>query len=76
MDTFQKQTQETRQNCTSLIDKQKIKYVLQMKPQAPLLNAQLKIHKHNFPIRMVVNNIQAPTYKITKFPNEQLQKIL
>ena len=43
-----------------------------MKPQAQLLNAQLKIHKHNIPIRPVVNNIQAPTYRITKFPNKQL----
>jgi len=72
MDTFQKQTQETCHNCTSLTDKQKIKYLLQMKPQAQLLNAQLKIHKHNIPIRPVVNNIQAPTYRITKFPNKQL----
>jgi hypothetical protein len=46
-----------------------------MKPQAPLLNAQLKIHKHNISIRLVVN-IQAPTYKITKFPKKKLQIIL
>ena len=45
-----------------------------MKPQAPLLNAQLKIHKHNIPIRPVVN-IQAPTYKITKL-KKKLQMIL
>jgi hypothetical protein len=71
MDTFQKQTQQTLHNCKSLMDKQKIKYILQMKPQAPLLNAQLKIRKHNIPIGQVVNNTQTPGCKITKFLNKQ-----
>ena len=44
-----------------------------MKLLAPLLNAQLKIHKHNIHMKPVVNNIQAPTCKITKFLNKNYE---
>jgi hypothetical protein len=35
-------------------------------PAPPRLNARLKIHKSNNPIRPVVDNKNAPTYKIAK----------
>jgi hypothetical protein len=45
---------------------------MQIKPQPPSLNAQIKIHKDNEPIRLVVNNIYAPSYKVAKFLNKWL----
>jgi hypothetical protein len=45
---------------------------MQIKPQSPTMNALIKIHKENEPIRPVVNNIQAPSYKIAKFLNNWL----
>jgi hypothetical protein len=39
---------------------------MQKKPQPPTLKAQIKLHKPSNPIRPVINNINAPTYKIAK----------
>jgi hypothetical protein len=63
----QKQIQQALQKCNQIIDKQQIKYLLEIKPRPPTLNAQLKIHKDNTPIRPVINNIQTPAYKTAKF---------
>jgi hypothetical protein len=60
-DKYQNQIQQTIQKCNTLIDKQQKKYLTQIKPQPPKLNAHIKIHKNNEPIRPVVNNINAPT---------------
>ena len=49
---------------------------MQIKPQAPNLNVQIKIHKDNEPIRPVINNIQAPTYKIAKHFNKWLPNLI
>ena len=71
-DKYQKQLQKIQQQSNKIIEKQKIKYLFQNKPRPPTLNAQLKLHKPNIPIQPVVNNINAPTYKVAKF----LTKIL
>ena len=39
---------------------------MQNKPQPPTLKAQIKLHKPGNPIRPVINNINAPKYKILK----------
>lgn len=70
---FQKQLQQIIPKCKDIIDKQQKKYLLQIKPRPPTLKAQIKTHKENEPIRPVVNNIQAPTYKLAKFLNKWLQ---
>ena len=59
-----------------VIDKNQKKYLMQIKPQAPNLNVQIKIHKDNEPIRPVINNIQAPTYKIAKHFNKWLPNLI
>jgi hypothetical protein len=69
-DKYQKQVQQTILKCNTHIDKQRKKYLTQIKPQPPTLNAQIKIHKHNEPIRPVINNTNAPAYKIAKFLNK------
>ena len=54
------------QQCDRIIDKKQIKYLVQKNPTPPTLNALLKLHKPNIPIRPVVNNRNAPSYKIAK----------
>jgi hypothetical protein len=71
-DKYQKKLQKILQQSNKVIEKQKIKYLLQNKPRPPTLNAQLQLHKPNIPIRPIVNHINAPTYKVAKF----LTKIL
>lgn len=48
----------------------------QIKPLAPKFNALIKLHKDNEPIRPVVNNIHAPTYKLAKFLKQWLSETL
>jgi hypothetical protein len=75
-DKYQKQIQQTIIKCNTLNDKQRKKYLTQIKPQPPNLKAQIKIQKDNEPIRPVVNNIHAPTYKVAKFLNKWLTDTL
>jgi hypothetical protein len=75
-DNYQKQIQNAISKSNTLIDRQQKKYLTQIKPQPPTLKAQIKIHKVNEPIRPVVNNIYAPTYKIAKFLNKWLTDTL
>jgi hypothetical protein len=75
-DKYQRQINQTIQKCNILINKQQRKYLNQIKPQPPTLNAQIKLHKKGEPIRPVVNNIQAPTYKIAKYLNKWLSNTL
>jgi hypothetical protein len=66
-ETYQKQIQIAIQNSEELIDKDRRKYLLNIKPTAPRLNACIKTHKENDPIRPVIDNTQAPAYKTAKF---------
>ena len=75
-DTYQKLIQTTLQQCNLITDKQKIQYPNQNKPSPPTLKAQLKLHKPNIPIRPVINNMNAPTYKTAKHPLGILNKYL
>jgi hypothetical protein len=59
-ENYRKQTQQAIQICNILIDKQKSKFLTQIKPQPPTLNAQIKIHKENETIRD--GNLFAKTY--------------
>ena len=40
---------------------------------APKFNAYIKTHKDNNPIRPVIDNTQAPSYKIAKFLNSRIK---
>jgi hypothetical protein len=53
------------------IERVDIMRVERVKPTAPLLNAYVKTHKEGEPIRPVINNTQAPSYKIAKFLNKK-----
>jgi hypothetical protein len=59
-----------------IIDKKLIKYLTQNSPSPLTLNALLKLHKLNIPIRPVVNNRTAPAYKAAKKLNTILSNHL
>jgi hypothetical protein len=64
--------QKIAQQCNQIIQKQQVKYITQKNPTPPKLNAQLKLHKPETPIRPVVNNRTAPSHKIAKKLNHIL----
>ena len=66
-DKFQKSIHKAMQDCNLIIDKHRVKYLLQRKPAPPNLKAQLKLHKIGILIRPVVNNRTAPAYKVAKY---------
>jgi hypothetical protein len=47
-----------------------------MDPQAPILKAKIKLHNAMAPIGPVVNNIQAPSYKLPKLTHQKLKEHL
>jgi len=53
-----------------------MRHLIQKKTLPPSLNAQIKIHKTKNPIRPVVNNGNAPSYKIVKFLVNKLHEHL
>jgi hypothetical protein len=75
-DSFQKQVQQIIQKCNAIIDENQHKYLLQMTPMAPQLNALIKIHKEDKPVKPVINNIRAPSYKIAKYINKKLNQLI
>jgi hypothetical protein len=67
---------KTVQKSDKIVDKKHIKYLTQKNPSPPTLNALLKLHKPNIPIRPVVNNRMAPAYKIARKLNTILNNHL
>jgi len=63
---YQKVLGKTRQQCDLIINKKQIRHLMQKKPQPPIFNAKLKLHKPGNPIWPVINNMYAPSYKIAK----------
>jgi hypothetical protein len=75
-DMFHKHILKIIHKCSTVINKTSHKHTTQMKPQAPCLNALIKTHKVDKPIRPVINNIHAPSYKLAKFLNRQLNQMI
>jgi hypothetical protein len=46
-----------------------------LKPRAPQLNAYVKTHKDNAPIRLI-NYTQAPSHKLARHLNKKLRDLL
>jgi len=74
-DFYKKQIQQDLQKCDALIEKGKHRYLMNIRPTAPNLNAYIKTHEDQ-PIRPVINNMQAPSYKVAKFLNKKLQNLI
>jgi len=75
MDKHQKLITKTLQHSDLIINKKQKKYFTQKKPQPPDLRAQIKLHKPGQPIRPVVNNRNAPAYKISKLLVNKLNNL-
>jgi DNA-binding transcriptional MerR regulator len=73
-ESYQKLLQKTMQKCEDLVEKNTCKYLLNIKPTAPRINAYIKTHKENKPVRPVIDNTQALSYKIAKFLNKRIYK--
>ena len=71
---YQQLIHRTLQQCNLIIDKKKIKYLIQQKPSTPTIKAQLKLHNTGIPIRPIINNVKAPTYNISKHIVKLLDK--
>ena len=73
---YQKSIQKVIKESNLFINKRQTQHLIQKKPSAPNLKAQLKLHKTNNPIRPVINNRTAPAYKLTKhltkIPQQQI----
>ena len=75
-ESYHRQLQQTMQKCEHLIKNNRRKYLLNIKPTAPRINAYIKTHKENKPIRPVVDKTQAPSYKIAKFFNSRIKEYI
>jgi hypothetical protein len=73
---YHKQIQHALQKCNALISKQPMKYLNQPRPMAPTLNMRIKIQKENNPICAVMNNIQAPTYKLAEHLKKKIRELV
>ena len=58
------------------MSKQSLKYLINIKPTAPKLNIYVITHKENEPIRPVINNTLAPSYKLSKYLNKKLHSLI
>jgi hypothetical protein len=72
----QKTMRKILNQSNQIIHKNRIRMLLPQKPTAPQLQIRLKTHKENYPIRPVVNNINAPTYKVASFLNKILLDLI
>jgi hypothetical protein len=43
---------------------------------APKFNALIKTHKPDNPIRQVISNIKAPSYKLAKYLNKKFNQLI
>jgi hypothetical protein len=68
---YQKMVKQTLKQCKNIIQKEEKWKYINMNPTAAGLYATIKLHKHNTPIRPIINWKNAPAYKLAK----QLSKI-
>ena len=71
-ETFQKRIKQALQTCNLLIERDRLKYLIDIKPKAPNLNAYIKTQKEGAPIRPVINSLHTPSYKTATLLNKKL----
>jgi hypothetical protein len=72
---YQKQITQTIKQCNLIFNKEQNKYLTVRNPKPPTLKAQIKLHKYGNPIRPVINNIHALSYKTAKRRDKILQHL-
>jgi len=75
-ESYHRQLQQTMQKREDLIEKNRRKYILNINPTAPRINAYIKTHKENKPLRSVIDNTQAPSHKIAKYLNSRIKEYI
>jgi hypothetical protein len=75
-ESFQEHIQQTIHKCNTIIDKNKHKHLIQMKPITPKLTALIRTHKEDKPNRPAINNTQASSYKHAKHLNEKVDQLI
>jgi hypothetical protein len=75
-DKYQKRIHLALQKSENIIEKRVHNYLMNIKPKAPQLNAYIKTHKDNAPIRPVINHTQAPSHKLARHLNKKLRGLL
>jgi len=73
---YQKQIKQPIKQYNLIFNNEQIKHLTQRNPKPPKLKAQLKFHKAGNPIRLEINNRNAPSYKAAKKLNRILQQYL
>ena len=63
---YQKQITQAIKQRNLIFNKEQIKHLTQRNPMPPTLKSQLKLHKAGNPIRPVINDRSAPSYKVAK----------
>lgn len=58
------------------INKKQKRKLMTYKSQAPKPHAVIKVHKQDHPLRIIIANINSPSYHISKFINNLLQQIV
>jgi len=74
-DKYQKQIQLALQRCKNITEKRAHKYLMNTKPKTPQLNAYIKTHKDNPPIRPVINHTQALSHKLARHLNRKTARV-
>jgi hypothetical protein len=67
---YQKQITQTIKQCNPIFNKEQNKYLTVRNLKPPTLKIQIKLHKDGNPIRPVINNIHALSYKSAKRLNK------
>jgi hypothetical protein len=73
---YQKKIQQAVSKSGMVISKSQQKQVTQVKPNAPHLNVLIKTLKQDAPTRPVINNRQAPAYRLAKFLNKSFNQMI
>jgi hypothetical protein len=71
-----RQIQTIIKECNTLIEVNKRKSLLQMNLRAPTLKVKIKVHKPEAPTRPIINNIEAPSYKLASYLQSKLEDYL
>jgi hypothetical protein len=73
---YQKVIKQTLTLCKNTIPRERKWKYTNMNPTSPNLHATIKLHKHNTPIRPIINWKNAPAYGLAKLLTEILRKHL
>jgi hypothetical protein len=74
--SFQKQIQQTIRTYNAIIDKNQQKRLVEIKLNGTKTQRLDKTLKEDKPIRSVINNTQAPSYKLAKYLNKRLDQLI